>query len=116
MSDVRTAHPALAAGRWRELGLMAQLANIGSEVGRAATAKQRGKFERMWGALDRALELFELTVGDPANRGRLREVTRARELVLDYLVGDNVYKSSAESWDEYFVPFAVAARRGRELA
>ena len=38
---------------------------------------------------------------------------QAREVVCDFLVGDNAYGSSAESLDHYFVAFAVAAREGR---
>lgn len=35
-------HPSLAAGRWFELTLMEQPANIGSEVGRATRARSQG--------------------------------------------------------------------------
>jgi hypothetical protein len=108
-----TLHQDLAAGRWTELSLMEQLANIGSEVGRAARAKSAGRQERMDAAFDRALELFDLTIADARWRDRLREITRARELVCDYLFGDNVYGSSAESLDAWFLPFAMAARRDR---
>jgi hypothetical protein len=108
-----TIHQDLAAGRWNELTLMEQLANIGSEVGRAARARSTGNEQRLERALDRALELFDLTIADERWRGRLREITRAREIVCDYLVGDNVYGSSPESLDAWFLPFAMAARRGR---
>jgi len=106
-------HPGLAAGRWNELTLMEQLANIGSEVGRATRAKSQGTEQRLAGALDRALELFDLTLADDRWRDRLREVARAREIVCDFLVGDNEYGSTAESLDRYFLPFAMAARRNR---
>jgi hypothetical protein len=106
-------HPSLAAGRWFELTLMEQLGNIGSEVGRAARAKTQGNDQRLAGALDRALELFDLTLADGRWRGRLKEIARAREVVCDFLVGDNEYGSTAESLDRYFLPFAMAARRNR---
>ncbi len=32
-------HDSLAAGRWQQMTLVEQMANIGSEVGRAAQAK-----------------------------------------------------------------------------
>jgi hypothetical protein len=44
---------------------------------------------------------------------RRREITRAREVVCDFLVGDNDYASTGESLDAYFFAFAVAARRDR---
>jgi hypothetical protein len=106
-------HPTLAAGRWYELTLMEQFGNIGSEVGRASRAKAQGNEQRLAGALDRALELFDLTLADPRWRGRLKEIARAREVVCDFLVGDNEYGSTAESLDAYFLPFAIAARRDR---
>jgi hypothetical protein len=65
------------------------------------------------GALDRALELFDLTLADRRWHGRLKEIARARGIVCDFLVGDNEFGSTAESLDRYFVPFAMAARRDR---
>jgi hypothetical protein len=106
-----TVHVGLAGGRWAELTLVEQLANIGSEVGRAARAKATGADGRFQSALGRSLELFDLTLADKRWRGRRREITRARELVCDFLVGDNVHGSSEQSLDAWFLPFAVAARR-----
>jgi hypothetical protein len=57
------------------------------------------------------LELFDLTVSDPRLAGRRKEICRAREVTLDFLVGDNEYASTAESLDRYFLQFAMAARR-----
>lgn len=108
-----TVHAGLAGGRWAELTLVEQLANIGSEVGRATRAKARGTDSRFESALRRCLELFDLTLADQRWRGRRREIARARELVCDFLVGDNTHGSSEASLDAWFLPFAVAARRGR---
>lgn len=104
-------HAALAAGRWHELPLVEQLANIGSEVGRATRAKSLGNEHRMASAMDRCLELFDLTLADRRWQGRRGEIARAREVVCDYLIGDNAHGSTAESLDAYFLPFAMAARR-----
>ncbi len=106
-----TLHAGLAAGRWRELTLLEHLANIGSEVGRATRAKSLDDEHRLYKALDRCLELFDLTLADARWHGRRREIARAREVVCDFLVGDNAYGSTAESLDAYFLPFALAARR-----
>jgi hypothetical protein len=105
-----TLHPRLSAGRWHELSLVEQLANVGSEVGRAARARAIGNDRRLGPAMDRALELFDLTLADPRWRHRLKEIARAREVVCDYLVGENVYRSTPESLEAYFLPFALAAR------
>ena len=110
----RALHASLAAGRWQSLSLMEQLGNIGSEVGRANRAKQIGNDERMWAALERALELIDLTVSDQRWSGRSREILRAREIICDFLVGENEYRSTREAIDAYFLQFAIAARGRRD--
>lgn len=107
------AHPDLAAGRWFELSLAEQLGNVGSEVGRALRWSGRND-ELAERAFHRALELFDLTLDDPRHRrsvARLREIARAREVVADFLAGENAYGSSADSLRRYFDAFALAARR-----
>lgn len=104
-------HAELADGSWFERSLLDQMGNIGSEVGRALQAKERGRPDRMSRALERALQLFELTLQDDRHRGpRRREIARAREAVLDFLVGDNFHRSTAEDLDKYFLVFAAGAR------
>lgn len=105
-------HAELAAGRWHTMSLVAQLGNIGSEVGRALRARASGDAQREGRAFDRALDLFHLTTSDPRHRGsKLREILRAQEVVTDYFVGGNAYHSVPESLDRYFTQFAIAARR-----
>jgi len=108
----RTFHPAGTAERWQRLSLVEQLGNIGSEVSRAGRARQAGNEDRCQLALARGLELFDLTLADERWRGRRKEITRAREVVCDFFVGDNEHRSTPEGLDAYFLPFAVAARRG----
>jgi len=108
-------HRELAAGRWWALSLAEQLGHIGSEVSRAIRWRARNA-DVARGALDRALELFDLTLADPrhlASRARLREIARAREVVADFLAGPNQYQSTGPSLQKYFDAFAVAARRER---
>ncbi|MBI2055605.1 MAG: hypothetical protein HYT42_01800 [Candidatus Sungbacteria bacterium] len=106
------AHQTLAAGRWREFSLAEQLGNIGSEVSRARG--WQGKDEKIFaGAVERALELLDLTIADPRWRGRLKELARARELFCDALLGGVEYKSSFRDMDRYFFSFAFAARIAR---
>jgi hypothetical protein len=110
-------HREAAAGAWSELSLIEQMGNIGTEVGRAARAKETGKNERAWNAFVRALELFDLTIADSRWRGpKRREICRAREVVCDFIAGDNEYRSTAESIDRYFLPFAISARRDLQIA
>jgi hypothetical protein len=109
-----TLHRDIAAGRWISLSLAEQLGNIGSEVGRAIQARAKGDADRFGPALERALELLDLTLEDERWRGpRRREIARAREVVCDYLVGDNVHGSSDGSLEGWFMAYAFAARVDR---
>jgi hypothetical protein len=109
-----TLHRELAGGRWATLTLAEQLGNAGSDVGRAIRARTSGDRERFAPALDRALELLDLTLEDERWRGpRRREIARAREVVCDYLVGANTYGSTDRSLEAWFMAFALAARADR---
>jgi hypothetical protein len=110
MSDVQ--HRDLAGGRWYELTLAEQLGNVGSEISRAI--KWSGRNDQLArGAFERALELFDLTLDDPRHRqspARLRELARAREVVVDFFDGPNQYNSTASDLQKYFDAYALAAR------
>jgi len=92
-----------------------QLANVGSDVERTIQWKRKGNLEYSQKAFERVLELLDLTVADPKNKRRLKEVLRVREVLVDHFVYDNEYASSDESWQKYFYHFnyATALRRGR---
>jgi hypothetical protein len=112
MTEPAYRHQELAAGGWSRLSLAEQLGNVGAEVGRMR--RWRGKDERLAaGAFDRALELLDLTLGDPRWRGRLREIARARELLCDAALGGRDYGATLEDLDRYFLEFALAARSQR---
>lgn len=106
-------HKELAAGRWLEFGLVEQLANVGSEVERAIGWREKGNSAYSTMAIERALELLFLTIADPKNRLRLRELTRLKEALADYFYSDNRYGSSDKSWRTYFGAFAWASRKKR---
>jgi len=103
------------SARWRQLSLMEQLGNIGSEVDRAVSWRGKGNQQRAVDALYRALELFDLTISDPRWKSgcRLKELTRAREVLCDAFLGDNLYSTSYDSLSRYFYQFALAARLRR---
>lgn len=105
-------HQQLAAERWFTMTLMEQLGNIGSEVGRVIKREHEGHKEARDRALDRALELFDLTIADPRWKNRLKEILRAREVVCDVFYGDNTYHTSLNSLEKYFLQFGYAARLG----
>jgi len=105
-------HANLAAGRWQTLPLLEQLANVGSDVARAARWYGNDP-QRCEQAFLRALELLDLTIADGRWVGRRKELVRARELLCDAMLGGTAYGSDLASLDRYFFHFAVAARTGR---
>ncbi|MBI4058210.1 hypothetical protein HY408_00415 [Candidatus Gottesmanbacteria bacterium] len=103
-------HQSLANGRWQTLSLFEQMANIGSEVSRAISWINKGNKDNSERALVRALELLYLTIAVTKKGSQLRELTRLKELLIDYFYGSNEYKSSDELWEKYFYAFTYAAR------
>lgn len=106
-------HENLAAGRWKELTFLEQMANIGSEVERTIKWKEKNNPDFSRRAFERTLELLDLTVADKKNEKRLRELLRTREALADFFVFDNAYKSTSGSWRKYFLAFGLAARSNR---
>ena len=107
----RTLHKRAAAGGWNRLELVEQLGNTGSEVERAIRAHSAGRTSRFEGALERALELFDLTAADPRWHGhRCQEILRAREEFCRLFFDPDVPPESAEGLRKYFYGFAHAAR------
>ncbi len=104
-------HKDLASGRWNQLSLLEQMANVGSEVDRALKWKEKNNPDYSTKACERALELLDLTLDSPQNKSRLKEVARVREALVDYFWGTNQFVSSGQSWRRYFMEFTHAARR-----
>ena len=107
----RILHKHAAADTWNRLELVEQLGNVGSEVDRAIRFHMAGRMSRFEGALERALELFDLTAADPRWRGhRCQEILRAREEFCRLFFDPDVPPRSAEGLRKYFYGFARAAR------
>ena len=102
-------HKDLAGGRWFELSFVEQMANIGSEVFRAISWRDKNK-DVSQQAFERSLELFDLTAMDPKNKKRLKEILRSRELWVDYIYCANQYRQNDAVWQNYFYAFNYAAR------
>jgi hypothetical protein len=104
-------HASLAAGRWHTLSLAEQLGNVGSEVERAFRAHAAGRTDRFERALDRALELFDLTATDPRRTvQQRREVLRTREQFCRVFFDEEAESDLQDYLRRYFLQFATAAR------
>ncbi len=84
------------------------MANIGAEIGRAINWRPKNeKYSKM--VFERGLELSDLTIEDPKNKKRLKELLRLREMLADYFYFDNIYSSDDKKWQNYFYFFNYAA-------
>jgi hypothetical protein len=107
-------HKDLAAGRWWELSFLEQMANTGSEIERTIQWYQKGNLDYSQRAFERALELLDLTIEDPKNRNRLKELVRVREALADHFFFTNAYSTTDQSWQSYFFSFAYATQVQRQ--
>jgi hypothetical protein len=90
------AHKGLTAEHWYTFSLMEQLANVGCEISRTIRWRKKNNLVYSHEAFLRALELLDLTITDPKNKTRLRELVRVREVLKDYFLCDNEYNSTDE--------------------
>lgn len=93
---------------WQSHTIYYQVGNIGSEVGRAFKWKDID-VKKANGAAERALKLLDWSMADRKNRKYLKELSRVREVFADSFFGDNQYSQNMQSWDNYFLPYALAA-------
>lgn len=103
-------HTTLTQEAWSKTSIVFQLANIGSEIERTISWKQKGNVEYSRKAFYRALELIYLSSSGPLTRPQQKEFTRMRELLVDWHMGTNKWHSTDAMWQKYFLAFAVASR------
>jgi hypothetical protein len=106
-------HKQLAAGGWKKLSFEEQMANIGSEVGRAIRGFRKEDEKYFQLAFEKALELFDLTLEDDRWRGsRRKEIVRSREVFCTLITEPDSVKDldkELNSLDEYFLQFGILA-------
>jgi hypothetical protein len=108
-------HKNLTPERWFQFSIFEQLANVACDIERTIEWRNKGESEYSELAFFRALELLGLTIVDPKNKGpRLRELCRAREMLIDHFMCDNTYNTTDEEWQRYFYDFSYAAALERE--
>ena len=106
-------HKELSSGRWADMPLCEQMANIGSEVIRAINWRKKGNEDLSRKASARALELIDFSLDSHKSFSRLKEFARLREAVVDYFYGTNQFSSSEKLWRSYFDHFTYLARKNR---
>jgi hypothetical protein len=107
-------HASLAARRWfKEFSFADQMGNIGSEIHRTLCA--RGDEKRYQSAVERGLELFELTMSDPRWEKHWTKIATLREHFYEAACGSNKYPITLEDLDRYFYHFASASQLAKWL-
>lgn len=106
-------HENLSGGRWNDFSFPEQMANIGSEINRALSWKNKNNLDYSRKAFERGLELLDFTIKDIKNKDRLRELSRLREVLADYFYFDNIYNSKSESFQNYFYAFTYNAQMNK---
>lgn len=99
------------SSRWNNFSVFEQMANIGTEVGRAISWRNKKNTEMSKNAVYRALELIDFSINDRKNKNSLKEIVRMREILADYFLGENIYQSTDKQWEKYFYPFNFACRK-----
>lgn len=102
-------HQNLQKGQWNKLSLVEQMANIGSEVSRTINWKRKNQADAQK-SFYRALELIEFTLSDTKNKNRAKEIARVKEMLVDWYLGNPLYRSTDKDWQKYFLQFNLAAR------
>ena len=106
--------PRASRERWAAFSLEEQLANIGSEVGRAINARMKEDYPLMEGAINRALDLFlatfEVALKEKKDLHRIKEIIRARDEFMSLFYKDTFDIKEARKIEAYFMNFAYIVR------
>ena len=95
--------------KWQGFSLNQQLANVGSEISRAVSLKEKGDRENMKKSILRALELIDLTISDRRWKGRTYEIFKVREIICDMFFNNGANYNTKTDWlKNYFLFFALS--------
>ena len=114
MTIMANLHQGLTKEAWEKLPFLSQMANVGAEVGRSISWREKDG-EKSKAAFERGLELLDFSIEDKKNRKHLKEMCRLREVLVDYFYCANEYGSTDQQWNRYFDAFGYAAALARGL-
>ena len=108
MGNLNYIHSAETRADWKTHSIVYQMGNIGSEVSRSLKWTAKGNQARADKAIDRTLELFDLTIETNINNsGRLTELLKARDEFCDYFFAGNSYHTDPAQMQKYYDGFAM---------
>ena len=97
----------ITSQRWARLSLSEQFGHVGSEISRARHWDEKKDVAGCEKALERALELLDLTIADRRWQKRLKEIVRLREVVSDHLAKTRYYDVPLDSLEKYCIRFVA---------
>ncbi len=89
-------HPHLTVARWKKFGLSRNLLMVATEFSRCKNALLRGDEREVRESLERAFELFDLTVEIVEKGNLLRELLRFREVMGEFYLKERKEKEEVE--------------------
>ena len=116
MADLNYIHSEETRVNWEKMPLILQMANIGSEVSRSLKWAEKGNQVRADKAIDRTLELFDLTIESHKTEPYLKEILIAREEFCDYFFGNNSWSTDPVKMQKYYDGFAMMHRLNHQLS
>lgn len=90
---------------WFAMPIGVQISNVGSEVHRAISWKNRGDVQKSNSFCMKAIEFLELMKKDPKNCYRKGELDCCIDELKDYLMGENIYNTTEEQLIKYYDAF-----------
>lgn len=96
--------------KWQTFSLAQQLGNIGSEISRAQHWEQKNDLTSRNQALERALDLVDLTLADQKHIKRFKEITRLREIISDLWQQNREYDVSLTDLSAILLDYGILAR------
>jgi len=111
-------HKTLSVDRWNSYPVFQQILMISNELNRSENNLKKSEIENSRNALERAMELTDLTINDPKWKQGLKELLRFRELLgmlyskpeihLNYLLQSTFIKLNPEAANMLTPPSVVS--------
>jgi hypothetical protein len=96
--------------KWFKLSKAQQLGNIGSEIARAQHWQENNDLTNRQKALERCLELLDLSLNDKRWGPGLKEIARFREVVSAWFSNQDFFNISPQELQDYCVDFVISSK------
>ena len=87
------------------------MANLGSEVSRLLSFREKGDMAEVEKSYKRSKHIIDQIIDCPEMKSRYTEVSMLREVIEDLSISEKKYSVYSEDLQNYFTPFAVRLLR-----